>query len=112
MKRSYLGNGIQQVVCARVAVDTWLKTGACELVIRSGEISQEDLVVMVGVEQSPHVAGKLVQPGEPDPFFSTSIITVFMIQLRTKRDQPLPPGPGGLETLTRLHSPLQGRADS
>lgn len=50
MKRSYLWNCIQQVVCVHVAIETWFKTEACELVIRAKEISQEDLVVMVGVE--------------------------------------------------------------
>lgn len=86
MNGSYLWNSIQQVVCVHVAIETWFKTGACELVIRSKEISQEDLVVMVGVEQSPYAAGKLVKPGEPDPFFITSIIIFFMIQLWMNKD--------------------------
>lgn len=82
IKSSYLWNGVQQVVRVHVPIETWLKRGARELVIRPEEISQEDLVVMVGVEQSPYIAGKLVKPGEPDPFFIASIISFFMIQLR------------------------------
>lgn len=85
IKRSYLWNRVQQVVCGHVAIETWFKTGACELVIRPKEISQEDLVVMVGVEQSPYVAGKLVKPGEPDPFFIASITSFFMIQLQVNK---------------------------
>lgn len=112
MNRSYLWNSIQQVVCVHVAIETWFKTGACELVIRSKEISQEDLAVMVGVEQSPYVTGKLVKPGEPDPFFITSIIIFFMIQLWMNKDQPLPLGPDGFEMKNNVHSPLRGRADS
>lgn len=54
------------------------------------EITQEDLVVMVGMEQRPEVAGKLVKPGKPDPLFITSIIIPFTIQLWMKTDQPLP----------------------
>lgn len=81
------------------------------------EITQEDLVIMVGVEQGPEVAGKLVKPGEPDPLFITSIIIPFTIQLWMKTDKHLPValdsfklkngvGGGG------IHSPLLGRADS
>lgn len=88
----YLRNSIQQVVSAHVSIETWFKTGTCEFVIGSMEITQEDLVVVVGVEQRPEVAGKLVKPGEPDPLLITSIISSFMIQLRTNTGQLLPEG--------------------
>lgn len=57
------------------------------------EITEEDLVVVVGVEQRPQVAGKLVKPGEPDPLRVTSMTSSSVIQLRTNTDQLLPEGP-------------------
>lgn len=88
---SYLRNSVQQVVGAHVSIETWFKAGACEFVVRSMEISQEDLVVMVGVEQGPYVAGKLVKPGESDPLFLTSVIVSFVVQLWMNTDQRLEP---------------------
>lgn len=113
IERSYLWNGVQQVVRVHVAIETWFETGARELVIRAEEISQEDLVVMVGVEQSPYVAGKLVKPGEPDPLFTASIISFFMIQLQVNKRVSLCLWDRMVsEMKINVRSPLRGRAGS
>lgn len=60
-----LWNGTEQLVGAGVSVGTWLKAAACEFVKSPQELSQEDLVVMVGVQQGAYVTGELVKPGQP-----------------------------------------------
>lgn len=51
---------------------------------------------MVGVEQGPYVAGKLVKPGQPHPLLSATIgsvasfaviITFFVVQLWKKEEE-------------------------
>ena len=58
-----LWNGAQQLVSADVSVGTRFQAGDCEFVIHSKKVSEENLVVMVGVQQGPYVTSKLVKPG-------------------------------------------------
>lgn len=60
---SHLWYGTEQLINVRVAIAARLKAAACEFVISSLELGEEDLVVMVGVEQGAHVASKLVKSG-------------------------------------------------
>lgn len=62
-KETDLWNGAQQLISANVSVGTWFQATACEFVIHSLKVSEENLVVMVGVQQGPYVTGKLVKPG-------------------------------------------------
>lgn len=93
---SHLWDGTEQLIGAGVSVGTRFKAAACEFVISALELSQEDLVVMVGVEQGAYVTGKLVEPGQPHPLLTTTtdsvasfvvLITFFMVQLWKTKDQ-------------------------
>lgn len=87
---SHLWYGAEQLVCAHVSVATWFKAAACKFVISLVEVSQEDLVVMVGVEEAAHITSKLVKLGQPHPLLITTasfvVFTFFMVQLRKKED--------------------------
>lgn len=85
---SYLRNSAEQLISAGVSVGTWFKAAACEFVISPLELSEEDLVVVVGVEQSAHVTGELVKPRQPHPLLSTTtgsvascvwVVTFFLV---------------------------------
>lgn len=66
-----LRDGAQQLVSAHEAVRLRVQGAACELVVGCLEVGEEDLVVVVGVQQRPDVAGKLVEPSQPDSFVAT-----------------------------------------
>lgn len=86
----HLWNGAEQLISTGVSIGTRFDAAACEFVISTLELRQEDLVVMVGVEQRTHVTSKLVKPGQPHPVVTTTtgsvatcsaFITFFMVQL-------------------------------
>lgn len=73
---SYLWSGTEQLISAGVSVWTRIKAAACKFVIRPQELRQKDLVVMVGVEQSADITGKLVKSCQPDPLLNINAGTV------------------------------------
>lgn len=89
-----LRDGAQQLVGAHVAIGVRVQAAACELVVGCLEVSEEDLVVVVGVQQRPDVAGKLVEPSQPDPLVATgavrglvvvAVVGFLVVQLKCRR---------------------------
>ena len=79
---SYLRYGSKQLVNGGVTVGAGLQVAARELAVGAGELGQEDLVVVVGVEHGSHAARKLVQPGQAHPLaaLTPSVLSLLLVE--------------------------------
>lgn len=87
--RSHLWDGGEQLVQRGVAVGAALQIDAGVFREGGGELAEEDLVVVVGVQERSHAAGKLVEARQPHPLpaadLSILLLHLNLIQLQDAR---------------------------